>query len=88
MSIKEYKRSFSGIKPSKELHDSLVDAVLKEEQGMRKVNQRKFFVPRLAAACTAVMILGGSMTVAAAAIIWILETEPSSFDRIANTLNH
>ena len=68
MSIKEYKRSFSGIKPSKELHDSLVDAVLKEEQGMRKVNQRKFFVPRLAAACTAVMILGGSMTVAAAAL--------------------
>ncbi len=67
MSIKEYKRSFSGIEPSQELRNSLIDAVLKEEQGMRKAKRRRF-TPRLAAACAAVLILGGSMTAAAAAL--------------------
>ena len=31
MSIKGYKNAFSGIEPSKELHDSLLQAVLEEE---------------------------------------------------------
>ena len=67
MSIKEYKRSFSGIEPSRELHDSLIEAVLKEEQTMRKAN-RKSIRPRVAAACAAVLILGVSTTAAAAAL--------------------
>lgn len=67
MSIKEYKRSFSRIEPSRELHDSLIEAVLKEEQTMRKAN-RKRIRPKVAAACAAVLILGVSTTAAAAAL--------------------
>ena len=35
MSIKGYKNAFSGIEPSKELHDSLLYAVLEEENNMK-----------------------------------------------------
>ena len=82
MSIKGYKRAFSGIEPSKDLHDSLLEAVLKEESGMKRtdnsINRRNNknsrhsagytsrIRPRLAAALAAVMILGVSMTAAAA----------------------
>ena len=82
MSIKGYKRAFSGIEPSKDLHDSLLEAVLKEESGMKRAdnstnsrnnkNSRRSagyagrIRPRLAAALAAVMILGVSMTAVAA----------------------
>ena len=76
MSIKGYKNAFSGIEPSKELHDSLLHAVLEEENDMKmedrgrkqtKHSRRNRHVrPRLIAACAAVMILCISMTAAAA----------------------
>lgn len=76
MSIKGYKNAFSGIEPSKELHDSLLYAVLNEENEMkmedrgRKQMKRRGLTrrvrPRLIAACAAVMILCVSMTAAAA----------------------
>ncbi len=76
MSIKGYKNAFSGIEPSKELHDSLLYAVLEEENNMKmedrgrkqtKRSRRNRHVrPRLIAACAAVMILCVSMTAAAA----------------------
>ncbi len=69
MSIKEYKKAFSGIEPSKDLHDSLLEAVLKEENSMKIEDRRKgkkHIKSRLLAACVAVMILCVSMTAAAA----------------------
>ncbi|MCI9018251.1 MAG: DUF4179 domain-containing protein [Lachnospiraceae bacterium] len=72
MSIKGYKNAFSGIEPSKELHDSLLQAVLEEEnmkmndRGRKQMKRTGRVRPRLIAACAAVMILGVSMTTAAA----------------------
>lgn len=76
MSIKGYKNAFSGIEPSKELHDSLLYAVLEEENEMKKedrgskqtkrAGRTRHVRPRLIAACAAVMILCVSMTAAAA----------------------
>ena len=82
MSIKGYKNAFSGIEPSKELHDSLLRAVLEEENCMKMEDREKKQIrkadqtrrtghtrhvrPRLIAACAAVMILCVSMTAAAA----------------------
>lgn len=82
MSIKGYKNAFSGIEPSKELHDSLVEAVLEEENTMKMEDRERKQIkqtkqtkrtgytrhvrPRLVAACAAVMILCVSMTAAAA----------------------
>ena len=72
MSIKGYKNAFSGIEPSKELHDSLLQAVLEEEnmkmdnRGRKQMRRTGRVRPRLIAACAAVMILGVSMTTAAA----------------------
>ena len=72
MSIKGYKNAFSGIEPSKELHDSLLQAVLEEEnmkmdnRGRKQMRRTGRVRPRLIAACAAVMILGVSMTAAAA----------------------
>lgn len=82
MSIKGYKNAFSGIEPSKELHDSLLRAVLEEENTMkiddrekkqirkteqtRRTGHTRYVRPRLIAACAAVMILCVSMTAAAA----------------------
>jgi len=62
MSIKKYKEAFSGIEPSRELHDSLVEAALKEEKSMRGRHVR----PKMLAACAAVLVLCISMTAAAA----------------------
>lgn len=76
MSIKGYKNAFSGIEPSKELHDSLLYAVLNEEnemkmedrgrKQMKRSGRTRHVRPRLIAACAAVMILCVSMTAAAA----------------------
>ena len=76
MSIKGYKNAFSGIEPSKELHDSLLYTVLNEEnemkmedrgrKQMKRSGRTRHVRPRLIAACAAVMILCVSMTAAAA----------------------
>lgn len=76
MSIKGYKNAFSGIEPSKELHDSLLYAVLNEEnemkmedrgrKQMKRSGRTRHVRPRLIAAYAAVMILCVSMTAAAA----------------------
>lgn len=76
MSIKGYKNAFSGIEPSRELHDSLLYAVLNEEnemkmedrgrKQMKRSGRTRHVRPRLIAACAAVMILCVSMTAAAA----------------------
>ena len=73
MSIKGYKNAFWGIEPSKELHDSLLYAVLNEEKEMKmedsggkRMKRSRRVRPRLIAACAAVMILCVSMTAVAA----------------------
>ncbi|MCI9477981.1 MAG: DUF4179 domain-containing protein [Lachnospiraceae bacterium] len=73
MSIKGYKNAFWGIEPSKELHDSLLQAVLNEEnemkiedRGEKRVKRSRRVRARMIAACAAVMILCVSMTAAAA----------------------
>ncbi len=73
MSIKGYKNAFWGIEPSKELHDSLLHAVLNEEnerkmedRGGKRMKRSRRVRSRLIAACAAVMILGVSMTAVAA----------------------
>ncbi len=62
MSMKEYREAFSGIQPSGELHDSLVEAILEEEKQMK----RKHIRPGILAVCAVLMILCLSVTAAAA----------------------
>ena len=64
MSIKEYKKAFSGIEPDRETHDALVEQIMKEERQRKKIFKR--VRPGILAACTAVRILCLSVTAAAA----------------------
>ena len=65
MSIKEYKKAFSGIEPDKEVRDALVERIMEEERQSRRTERRRLR-PGIAAACAAVMVLCLSATAAAA----------------------
>lgn len=65
MSIKEYKKAFSGIEPDQQTRDALIAQILKEEEQKRRTGKRTLR-PGILAACIAAMVLCLSVTAAAA----------------------